>query len=186
MDATTILAATEGGSYPLLRPATYDIVWSAVCFVLIAFVLGKLVLPVFTRILDERTAKIEAGLNFADEAKASAEAAAAEQEQLLRDARADAAQARDAARVEATAIVAEARAKAMTEAERILETAQRQIEAERQAAAVSLRADVGALATDLASKIVGESLDDVARQSRVVDRFLDELEAATLTTAKEK
>ena len=37
---------------------------------------------------------------------------------------------------------------------------------------------VGTLATELASRIVGESLTDEARQSRMVDRFLDELEVA--------
>jgi F-type H+-transporting ATPase subunit b len=36
---------------------------------------------------------------------------------------------------------------------------------------------VGTLATELASRIVGESLLDDARRSRVVDRFLDELDA---------
>jgi F-type H+-transporting ATPase subunit b len=36
---------------------------------------------------------------------------------------------------------------------------------------------VGSLATELASRIVGESLTDEARQGRMVDRFLDGLEA---------
>ena len=84
----------------------------------------------------------------------------------------------------ARAIVAELKAKATAEAARTVETAQRQIEAERQQAAVSLRNDVGALATELASKIVGESLEDTARQSRVVDRFLEELEASALSTQR--
>ena len=55
--------------------------------------------------------------------------------------------------------------------------AQSQIDADRQQALTSLRSEVGALATELASRIVGESLTDTARQSRMVDRFLDELEA---------
>jgi F-type H+-transporting ATPase subunit b len=42
---------------------------------------------------------------------------------------------------------------------------------------------VGSLATELASKIVGESLADEARRSRVVDRFLDELDTQTTATA---
>ena len=41
-----------------------------------------------------------------------------------------------------------------------------------------LRTEVGTLATSLASKIVGESLESEARQSGVVDRFLAELEAS--------
>jgi F-type H+-transporting ATPase subunit b len=40
----------------------------------------------------------------------------------------------------------------------------------------ALMQEVGAIATTLASKIVGESLEDQARQSRVVDRFLEDLE----------
>jgi F-type H+-transporting ATPase subunit b len=40
----------------------------------------------------------------------------------------------------------------------------------------ALRNEVGALATDLASKIVGEALDDQVRQSRIVDRFITDLE----------
>ena len=45
---------------------------------------------------------------------------------------------------------------------------------------------MGALATELASKIVGESLADEARRSRVVDRFLDELEAGTVAASAAK
>ena len=73
-------------------------------------------------------------------------------------------------------IVAEMREQAQTEAARIVEHAHTQIEAERQQAVTSLRAEVGSLATSLAGRIVGESLDDEARQSRVVERFLADLE----------
>ena len=68
------------------------------------------------------------------------------------------------------------REQAQTEASRIVEHAHTQIEAERQQAVTSLRAEVGSLATSLAGRIVGESLDDEARQSRVVERFLADLE----------
>jgi F-type H+-transporting ATPase subunit b len=50
------------------------------------------------------------------------------------------------------------------------------IEAERQQAVTSLRNEVGSLATELAGKIVGEALDDQVRQSRIVDRFIADLE----------
>ena len=60
--------------------------------------------------------------------------------------------------------------------EAIIAAGHAQIEADRKQRAASLRQDVGRLATDLAGRIVGESLEDSARQSRVVDRFLDELE----------
>ena len=40
----------------------------------------------------------------------------------------------------------------------------------------ALRTDVGAMAVDLASRVVGESLADVARQRRIVERFIEGLE----------
>ena len=50
------------------------------------------------------------------------------------------------------------------------------LEADRKAAFASLRRDVGSLATTLAGRIVGESMDDDERQGRVVERFLADLE----------
>ena len=69
---------------------------------------------------------------------------------------------------------------AQAEAARITESAHKQIEAERQQAVVSLRGEVGRLSTDLASRIVGESLHDETRQRGIVDRFLAELEAGEI------
>ena len=68
------------------------------------------------------------------------------------------------------------RAEGQRQREEIIAAGHTQIQADRKAAASALRQDVGKLATDLAGKLVGESLEDHARQSRVVDRFLDELD----------
>lgn len=177
--SAAVLAAAEHGeestANPLI-PAVYDLVWSTVVAVIIAVAFYRYVLPRFTQVLDERTSKIEGGMARAEEAQADAAAALAEYRSQLADARAEAARIREDARAEGATIVAELRAKANDDAARIVATAQKQIEAERTQAAVSLRADVGALATELASRIIGEALADEARQSRVIDRFLDELE----------
>lgn len=180
------ISAAEGESVEgiqLLIPEFYDIFWSTIVLLIIAIAFYKYVLPKFQVVLDKRTELIQGGIAKAESAQAEAAAALAEYHQQLQDARTEAAKIREDARTEAGQIVAESRTKAQEEAARIVETAHRQIEAERQQASVSLRADVGALATQLASKIVGESLEDTARQSRVVDRFLDELEASTTANA---
>jgi F-type H+-transporting ATPase subunit b len=179
---SAVVAAEEVEEVNPLLPHTYDLIWSSVIVAIIAVVFIKYVLPKFQVVLDERAEKIEGGLRHAEVAQAEAAELRAEYEQQLADARTEAARIKEAARTEGGAIVTEAKAKAATEAARTVETAQRQIEAERQQAAVSLRNDVGALATELASKIVGESLEDTARQSRVVDRFLAELEATSVST----
>ena len=83
---------------------------------------------------------------------------------------------REDARAQAAAIADDLRAKAQEDAARITAAAHASIEAERQQAITSLRNEVGALAVELASKIVGESLEDQARQTRVVERFIEDLE----------
>ncbi|MFD6139044.1 F0F1 ATP synthase subunit B [Promicromonospora sp. NPDC060271] len=177
--AQVVAAQTEGPQgIELFLPAGYDLLWSSVTLLIIAVAFYKFILPQMNKVLDERSALIEGGIEKAEAAQKQADEALAQQQQLLAEARADAAQVREEARAEGTAIIKELKAKASEEAERITDTARRQIEADRQAASVSLRNEVGALATELASKIVGESLEDSARQSRVVDRFLDELEAS--------
>ncbi len=183
--AAVVLAAEtdEVKGTDLLLPAPYDILWSAIILVVIAVAFSRFILPKFQAVLDERSAKIEGGLAQAETAQEQAAAALAEYQQQLQDARTEASRIREEARAEGSQIVAEARQRATVEAARIAETAQRQVEAERRQAAVSLRTDVGSLATELASRIVGESLDDEARRSRVVDRFLDELDASTTANA---
>ena len=49
---------------------------------------------------------------------------------------------------------------------------------------MSLRGDVGRISTELASRIVGESLEDETRQKGIVERFLAELEAGEVVREK--
>ena len=178
MHSLVAYAAEEGAAQNPLIPAWYDIIWSALCFVIILFVFWKVALPKMKDLLDKRSAAIEGNIAKADEAQAKAEAALQEYTALLAGARAEAGEIRDAARADATKIVAKAKDDATVEAARIAQNAQTQIEAERQSAVVTLRKEVGSLAIDLASGVVGEQLSDDAKASAMVDRFLADLEAS--------
>jgi F-type H+-transporting ATPase subunit b len=181
--ATVVIAAEEGSgsfwetAYPII-PHPGELITGAIAFLILLFIFAKKVVPALEKIHAERVAAIQGGMQQAEKAQAEAEAALAQYRAQLAEARTEANKIREDARADAAAIAAEVRDKAHGEASRIVESATRQIEAERQQAVVSLRGDVGRLATDLAGRIVGESLEDSARQSRVVDRFLAELEAA--------
>lgn len=174
---TIAVAAEESAQNPLL-PATYDIVWSAVVFIILLVAFWKVFLPKMQAMLDARAEAIEGNIAKADEAQAKAEAALQEYTAQLASARAEAGEIREAARADATKIVAKAKEDATVEQARVVQHAQAQIEAERQSAAVSLRKDVGSLAIDLASGVVGESLSDDQKASALVDRFLADLEAS--------
>ena len=174
----TIVVAAEGkGPNPLL-PATYDIVWSGIVFAILLLAFWKVFLPKMQAMLDARAEAIEGNIAKADEAQAKAEAALQEYTAQLASARQEAGEIRDDARADATKIVAKAKEDAVSEQARIAQAAQAQIEAERQTALVSLRKDVGSLAINLASGVVGESLSDDKKASALVDRFLAELEAS--------
>lgn len=182
MDAF-IAAAEEHGenaaTFNPILPTNYDLLWSFILFVVIVAVFMRVIMPRLQKVLDERAELIEGGISKAEQAQAEAAAALEEYTEQLREARAEAAKIREDARAEAGQIVADGREKAVRDAERMVETASKQIDAERQQAVVSLRSEIGALATELASKIVGEALADDARQQRLIDSFLDDLESST-------
>ena len=177
MQTLTLLAAGEGKLNPLV-PHPVELVLSLVVFGILFFAVKKWVVPNFEATYAERTSAIEGGLAAAETKQAEADAKLAELEKQLGDAKHEAARIREEAREQGAQIVAEMRETAQAESTRIVDHGKAQIEAERQQAVTSLRAEVGSLATGLAGRIVGESLDDEARQSRVVDRFLAELEGA--------
>ena len=168
--------AAETAQNPLL-PSWPEFIIGTIVFIIVFGILGKMLLPRILKTLAEREDQIEGGLNRADEAQAEAAAVLQQYRAQLEDAKHEASRMREEGREQGAQIIAEMRERAEAEARRITEAAQSQIEAERQQALTSLRAEVGALATELASRIVGESLTDHVRQSRMVDRFLDGLEA---------
>ena len=166
----------QGGGTAFILPPLYEIFWAAIVLLLILLVVGRFALPRLYAVLDERARRIQEGLDLADKAEQDQADAEKRAARLVDEARREAARIRDNAQSEAKEIVAQARTDAQTEAAGILQGAQRQILADKQAAQISLRTDVGMLASTLAERIVGEQLSDTALSERVIDRFLDELE----------
>ena len=167
--------AAEGKVNPLI-PHTAELIVGAIAFTLLFLVLRKFVVPMFEKAFTARTEAIQGGIERAEKAQVEAQRALNQYTEQLSKAQSEAQPLREEARVQGAAIIEDLRAKAQEEAARITATAHASIEAERQQAVTSLRNEVGALAVELASKIVGEALDDQARQSRIVDRFLEDLE----------
>ena len=159
-----------------LIPHTAELIVGAVAFTLLFLVLRSKVVPMFEKAFTARTEAIQGGIERAEKAQLEAQRALAQYNEQLSKAREESQTMREEARTQGVAIIEELRAKAQEEAARITASAHASIEAERQQAITSLRNEVGTIAIALASKIVGEALDDQARQSRVVDRFLDDLE----------
>ena len=153
--------------------------WVAlVAFLILIWIFGKYIIPPINKAMTARQEAIRKEFADLEEAQTAAHEAEAQYKEQLNDAKHEAARIREEAREQGAQIVQEAREKAQGEADRIIEHAHTQIEADRKAAFASLQRDVGSLATTLAGRIVGESMDDDERQGRVVERFLADLEEA--------
>jgi F-type H+-transporting ATPase subunit b len=167
------LAASSLGP---LAPDLTELIIGSIAFLVVFGMLYKVLMPRIAKTLQERTEAIDGGLKRADEAQAEANRTLKEYREQLAEARHEASRLREEAKEQGVEIKAELRAEGESERQRIVDAAHAQIDADRQQALTSLRAEVGALAVELASRIVGESLADEARQRRTVDRFLEQLE----------
>ncbi|MEU0280015.1 MULTISPECIES: F0F1 ATP synthase subunit B [unclassified Streptomyces] len=174
MNALVSLAAEEQQN-PLIPPGP-ELLVGLIAFAIVFFFLAKKLLPNINKVLEERREAIEGGIEKAEEAKTEAQSVLEQYKAQLAEARHEAARLRQEATEQGTVIIQEMRAEGQRQREEIVAAGHAQIEADRKAAASALRQDVGKLATELAGKLVGESLEDHARQSRTIDRFLDELE----------
>ena len=107
LTAYLVTATEEAGNINPLIPALYDIVWSAVCFVIILIFFWWKFLPNITKTLDARAEAIEGGITKAEAAQAEAAAALQEYQAKLSEGRAEAAEIREQARKDGASILAE-------------------------------------------------------------------------------
>src|ERR687890_928027 len=170
---TSILAAESAN--PLLPPIG-EIIVGTITFAIAFFVLAKFVWPRFEQVFRARREAIEGGIERAETMQAEAKAALEQYRAQLAEARTEAAQIRDQARAEGQQILEELRAQAQEESARIVARGEEQLATSRQQVVNELRGQIGALAVDLAGRVVGESLEDDSRRRGTVDRFLDQLD----------
>jgi F-type H+-transporting ATPase subunit b len=173
-------AGEESAHNPII-PIWEEVVVGAVAFAVLCYVLMKFVFPMMEKTFAARVDAIEGGIKRAEAAQAEANELLEQYRAQLSEARTEAARIRDEARADAEGIRQDVLAKAREESDRIIAAGRDQLAAQRESIVRDLRAEVGTLAVDLASKIVGESLADEARSRGTVDRFISDLGAGTGT-----
>ncbi len=154
-----------------------ELIIGLIAFLIVFGGLAKLALPKIKQTLAERSDTIEGGIRRAEGAQAEAQRTLDEYRAQLAQAREEAAAIRTQAQSERAAIVDEARNEARLAAQQVTAAAEAQLAADRAQAISSLTRQVGELSVGLASKIVGESLQDDARVRATVDAFIADLEA---------
>ncbi|MDR2748292.1 MAG: F0F1 ATP synthase subunit B [Bifidobacteriaceae bacterium] len=157
-------------------PKAPEIFWSALVIIIIAFCFYKYILPRLNKTLNERTDKIDGQIKTATKANQDAQKAKADYETQLTGAAEDAKNVKIKAQKDADSIIEEAKEKANESANRSILAAQKTIDANKTAAFVSLKKDIGNIATEFATKIIKEKVSSDKEQLKSIDKFLDNLE----------
>ena len=180
-------AAQEESRNPIF-PATNELVWGTIAFLLLLFLMYRTVFPSINKAYKDRRANIEGKLEQAEREREEAEQLLEHYRRRLRDAEDETQRILEEARSNAERVRRDLLAKAEGDAGRELDRARQAIRAERDQAIRQLRNEVGTLAVELATRVVGESLDR-ERQLRLVDRYIDQLgdqtQAGALTSRRE-
>ena len=181
-------AAHEETRNPIL-PAWNELIWGTIAFLILLFIMYRTVFPSVNKALADRRANIEGKLEQAERDREEAEGLLEQYRRRLRDAEDETQRILEEARANAERVRRDLMAKADADAGRELDRARQAIRAERDQAIRQLRNEVGTLAVELATRVVGDSLDR-ERQLRLVDEYIEELgnqaQAGALTSRREE
>jgi F-type H+-transporting ATPase subunit b len=178
LNSILLWAAEEGGhaseepeGIDLILPAIDELIWGAVAFALVFFVLNKFAFPKLREAVEARQQQIQSDLEAADKAKQEAQQEKEQYQKQIADARGEANRIVEEARQQAESVRKDLVAKAEQEAQQIVTRAQEGIEAERSRALGDLKATITDLSIELAEKVVGRSLDAQSHKD-LVDAYI--------------
>jgi len=162
----TLYLAAEPPSAGLLD-LSLSFVVEVVAFIAMILILGRWVYPRVMAAAEQRQRQIEEQLEAAERSRQEAEQRLKDAEARLHEARGKAAEVLEAASRSGDQVRADLRGKAEEESRRIVESARRDIEAERLQAIASVRGEVADLVVAATEKVVGQTLDDKRHRSLI-------------------
>lgn len=149
--------------------------WTGLVFILLLFVLTKFAWKPILGAVNEREQKITEALELAEKTKAEMQALQTQNENLLKEARAE----RDAivkeAKEIASKMVEDAKSTAKKEADKVLASARQSIQSEKSAAIAELKTTVASLSLEIAEKIVRGELASDDKQKVLAERLAGDI-----------
>ncbi len=158
----------------ILIPKMAEFIPALIAFLIIWVVLAKFAWPQILSMMDERGKRIQESLDEAETTKKKAIASRKEYDELVTDARRKSADIVLEARKDAEAERARIIEAAHKEAEDIIAKAHANAEDERNTIYAAAAASIADLSVSVASKIVGETLDQDGEQRRLIERYVKE------------
>jgi F-type H+-transporting ATPase subunit b len=154
-----MLAISNTSSSNFLIP-NFTFVLQLVAFLLVLGFLAKYVLPLLRKAMADRAEHIRSSIQSAEDAKRDAEALASERREQLESARAEARQIIDQANEIAGQLKEEGRQRGQEEHDRLVASAQAEIDLERDRARSEVMGELGSLVLEAAERVIGAGLDD--------------------------
>ena len=169
------IAFAEGtGGAEILIPKMAEFVPALIAFLIILFVLAKMAWPQILSTMEERERRIADSLDEAEKTRQKALADRKASDDIVTDARRQAAEIVLAARQDAETERSRILAAAHAEAEDILAKAHASAEEERRSIYADAAASIADLSVSVASKIVAKTLDEDGEQRRLIERYIVE------------
>ena len=160
----------------LVTPSIGIIFWTVIAFVFLLILLRILAWKPILEAIREREQSIDDALNQAELAKIEMSRLTAQNEELMKSARAE----RDLILKEAKTlkdnIVNEAKTQAHNEGVKLIEKARIEIDNQKKAALAELKDQVSTLSIEIAERVLRGQLSDKAKQQDLVANLLKEVE----------
>jgi len=159
----------------LVTPEIGLVVWTTLSFLIFLFLLAKFAWKPILKAVKDREYSIESALLKADALKAEMARITSENEDLLKQARAE----RDAILQEArkvkNQIIADAKGGAQEEAAKLMEQARIEINSQKAIALATIKDQVGQLSLEIAEKVLRKQFEDAKKQDDLVAELLKEV-----------
>ncbi len=156
----------------LVKPEIGLIVWTAVSFLVLLFILRKFAWSPILKAVSDREDSITDALEAAEAAKSEMENLTADNERILKEARLEREAMMKEARELKAKMISDAKEEAKIAADSMISQAQAAIESEKKAAVADLKSQVASLSVDIAEKVVKSELADSDKQRKLVEDLL--------------
>jgi F-type H+-transporting ATPase subunit b len=159
----------------LILPDYGLLFWTGLVFCLLLFLLAKFAWKPILNAVNAREQKIHEALELADKTRAEMLLLQAENEKILKEARAERDAIMNDAKETALGMVEAAKNKAKEEANKIVESAKVTIASEKDAAIRDLKNQLAGFSLDIAEKIVRAELTTDSKQKELAEKLADDI-----------
>ncbi len=160
----------------LTSPAIGLVFWTTLIFIMFFLILKRFAWKPILSAVKARDEMIKGSLASAEKARKEMLKLQSDNEAILRKAREERENILKEAREVRDKLIAEAKGKATEEAEKVIQKAKASIEKEKAAAVAGIREQVALLSVEIASKILGEKLQQTGEQGRLIENYLKDLD----------